>query len=136
MHYTPIFKRERERERGIIMEKQNEVVLFGTWASAYCKRVELALKLKGIPYEYVEEDLTNKSESLLHYNPVHKKVPVLIHNGKPVAESLVILEYIYEHWENTPKILPNDPYQRAKVRFWVNFYDQKVGILAITFFLF
>ena len=118
------------------MEKQNEVVLFGTWASAYCKRVELALKLKGIPYEYVEEDLTNKRESLLHYNPVHKKVPVLIHNGKPIAESLVILECIDEHWENTPKILPNDPYQRAKVRFWVNFYDQKVGILAITFFLF
>ena len=133
MHYTPIFKiqdreRERERERERYhMEKQNEVVLFGTWASAFCKRVELALKIKGIPYEYVEEDLTNKSESLLHYNPVHKKVPVLVHNDKPISESLVILEYIDECWNNTPKLLPEDPYQRAKVRFWVNFVDHQVG---------
>ena len=109
------------------MEKQNEVVLFGTWASAFCKRVELALKIKGIPYEYVEEDLTSKSESLLHYNPVHKKVPVLVHNDKPISESLVILEYIDECWNNAPKLLPEDPYQRAKVRFWANYFDHEVG---------
>ena len=102
-------------------------MLFGTWASAFCKRVELALKLKGIPYVYVEEDLTNKSESLLHYNPVHKKVPVLVHNGKPISKSLVILEYIDECWNNAPKLLPEDPYQRAKVRFWVNYFDHQVG---------
>ncbi|KAF5443318.1 hypothetical protein F2P56_035883 [Juglans regia] len=107
------------------MEKQNEVVLFGTWASGYCKRVEIALALKGIPYEYVEEDLTNKSESLLYHNPVHKKVPVLVHNGKSIAESLVILEYIDDCWKQAPKLLPEDPYLRAKLRFWANFYDQK-----------
>lgn len=118
------------------MAKQNEVVLFGTWASPYCNRVEVALKLKGIPYEYVEEDLANKSESLLHYNPVHKKVPVLVHNGKPMADSLVILEYIDDCWKNAPKLLPEDPYQRAKVRFWANFYDQKVGFVIFSFLLF
>jgi|UniRef100_A0A2N9IZV7 glutathione S-transferase len=107
-------------------EKQGEVVLFGSWASPACTRVELAFKLKGIPYEYVEEDLTNKSELFLSYNPVHKKVPVLVHNGKAIAESLVILEYIEETWKNSPKLLPEDPYQRAKFRFWANFYDQKI----------
>ncbi|XP_050277099.1 glutathione S-transferase U10-like [Quercus robur] len=107
-------------------EKQGEVVLFGTWASNPCTRVELALKLKGIPYEYVEEDLKNKSELLLRHNPVYKKVPVLVHNGKSIAESLIILEYIEECWNTTPKLLPEDPHQRAKVRFWANYYDQKV----------
>ncbi|XP_030960027.1 glutathione S-transferase U10-like [Quercus lobata] len=107
-------------------EKQGEVVLIGTWASSACTRVELALKLKGIPYEYVEEDLKNKSELLLSHNPVHKKVPVLVHNGKSIAESLIILEYIEECWNTTPKLLPEDPHQRAKVRFWANYYDQKV----------
>lgn len=107
--------------------KQSEVVLIGTWASAFCTRVALALKLKGIPYEYVEEDLENKSQLLLQCNPVHKKVPVLVHNGKSIAESLVILEYIDECWGDTaPKLLPDDPYLRAKIRFWTNFHDQKV----------
>nr|XP_023920047.1 glutathione S-transferase U10-like [Quercus suber]POF00682.1 glutathione s-transferase u10 [Quercus suber] len=116
-------------------EKQVEVVLFGTWASTFCTRVELALKLKGIPYEYVEEDLKNKSELLLHHNPVHKKVPVLVHNGKSIAESLIILEYIEECWNTTPKLLPEDPHQRAKVRFWANYFDQKaVPIFYIIFY--
>ncbi|KAM4110155.1 hypothetical protein ACJW30_03G173100 [Castanea mollissima] len=107
-------------------EKQGEVILFGTWTSPICTRIELALKLKGIPYEYVEEDLKNKSELLLSHNPVHKKVPVLVHNGKSIAESLIILEYIEECWNTTPKLLPEDPHQRAKLRFWANYYDQKV----------
>ena len=113
-------------------EKKGEVVLFGTWASTFCTRVELALKLKGISYEYVEEDLTNKSELFLSLNPVHKKVPVLVHNGKSIAESLIILEYIEECWNTTPKLLPEDPYQRAKVRFWANYYDQKVSSFSLS----
>ena len=113
-------------------EKKGEVVLFKTWANAFCTRVELAPKLKGIPYEYVEEDLTNKSELFLSLNPVHKKVPVLVHNGKSIAESLI--EYIEECWNTTPKLLPEDPYQRAKVHFWANYYDQKVGSLPLSQF--
>ncbi|KAK7309786.1 hypothetical protein RJT34_06799 [Clitoria ternatea] len=107
-------------------DKTSEVVLLGSWASSYCTRVALALKLKGIPYKYVEEDLTNKSELLILNNPVHKKVPVLLHKGRPISESLVILEYIEETWSYGPKLLPEDPYQRAKVRFWANYFDQKI----------
>lgn len=125
--YAPI---QRERERGM-EHKQSEVVLFGTWASSFSGRVKIALKLKGIQYEYVEEDLVNKSQMLLSYNPVQKQVPVLVHRGKPIAESRVILEYIDENWSKTPNLLPKDPYERAKIRFWAKYYDGKASKQAI-----
>lgn len=107
------------------MAGEDEVKLLGTWTSPYTRRVEISLKLKGIPYEYVEIDLRNKSPLLLESNPVHKKVPVLIHNGIPIAESMVILEYIDETWKSNP-IFPQDPHDRALVRFWCKFIDEKV----------
>ncbi|KAL6293054.1 hypothetical protein ACE6H2_001196 [Prunus campanulata] len=58
------------------MVEGNKVTLHGSWLSLYTKRVELALKTKGIPFEFVEEDLNNKSPLLLKCNLVHKKVLV------------------------------------------------------------
>lgn len=102
------------------------VKLLGTWASPYSRRVEIALKLKGIDYEFSAESLSPKSPDVLKYNPVLKKVPVLLHNGKPVVESLVIVEYIDETWSSGPSILPADPLAKANARFWAKFIDDKV----------
>ncbi|KAI5332778.1 hypothetical protein L3X38_022907 [Prunus dulcis] len=103
-----------------------EVVVLGFWPSTYGTRATIALDEKGVKYEYREEDLSNKSSLLLQMNPVHKKIPVLIHNGKPVCESLIIVQYVDEIWRDKAPLLPSDPYQRARVRFWADFIDKKV----------
>ncbi|CAN0899812.1 Probable glutathione S-transferase [Linum grandiflorum] len=104
-----------------------EVILLDTWVSPFGMRVRIALAEKGIEHEYREEDLRNKSDLLLQMNPIHKKIPVLIHNGKPVCESNIIVEYIDEAWKDkAPLLLPSDPYDRAQARFWADFIDKKV----------
>ncbi|KAM3732245.1 hypothetical protein ACB098_11G045600 [Castanea mollissima] len=104
----------------------HEVVLLDFWPSMFGMRVRVALAEKGIKYEYKEEDLRNKSPLLLKMNPIHKKIPVLIHNGKPVSESLIIVQYIDEVWNDKSPLLPSDPHQRAHARFWADFIEQKV----------
>ncbi|XP_047974307.1 probable glutathione S-transferase [Salvia hispanica] len=101
-----------------------KVQLIGAWFSPFVKRVEISLKIKGVEYEYIEVDLINKPPLVLHHNPIHQKVPILIHDGKTILESAVILEYIDDVWKG-PNILPKDPCQRARARFWANFIDQK-----------
>ncbi|KAK4856141.1 hypothetical protein QYF36_014549 [Acer negundo] len=107
------------------------IKLLGFFASPFVFRVEWALKLKGVEFEYIEEDIFNKTNRLLELNPVHKKVPVFVHDQKVIAESFVILEYIDETWKQNP-LLPQDPYQRAMARFWARFAEEKLLFAAWT----
>lgn len=115
-----------------LMERDTVLVL-GFWTSPYVMRVKIALLEKGIDFQYKEEEDIfedeNKSHLLLNSNPIHKKVPVLIHNGKPICESLIILHYIDEVWKQERPLLSRDPHHRAKTRFWIDFFDKKVRSL-------
>ncbi|CAH8391032.1 unnamed protein product [Eruca vesicaria subsp. sativa] len=107
-----------------------EVILLDYWPSMFGVRTRIALEEKDIKFDYREQDLCNKSALLLEMNPVHKKIPVLIHNGKPVCESLIQVMYIDETWPGKNPLLPSDPYQRAQAKFWGYFIDKMVPGLA------
>lgn len=109
------------------MASEKGLTLLDFWVSPFGQRCRIALAEKGIEYEYREENLAEgKSPLLLKSNPVHKKIPVLIHDGKPICESLIIVEYIDEVWADKSPILPKDPYARAQSRFWADFVDKKI----------
>ncbi|NP_001266752.2 glutathione transferase31 [Zea mays] len=103
------------------------VRVIGLWPSPFVIRVLIALKLKGVEFEFVEEVVGRKSELLLRSNPVHKKIPVLLHHGKPISESLIIVQYIDEVWSSgAPAFLPVDAHARAVQRFWAQYVDDKL----------
>lgn len=106
------------------------MILIDILPSSFGMRLRIALALKGVEYGYKEENLLEeKSTLLLQMNPVHKMVPVWIHNGRPICESLVILQYIDEVWKHKPELLPEDPYRRSQALFWADFIDKKVSCL-------
>nr|CAB3500347.1 unnamed protein product [Digitaria exilis] len=97
-------------------EQAAPVRVIGGWASHYAIRVYVALKLKGVEYESLQEVVGNKSELLLKSNPVYKKIP-----------------YIDEVWaSNGPALLPADPYARAVQRFWAQYVDDKIAPASVV----
>lgn len=102
-----------------------EVKVLGAWPSPFVMRPRIALNIKSVDYEFIPETMQPKSELLLKSNPVYKKIPVLLHNDKPICESLIIVQYIDEAFPSGPSILPSDPYDRAIQRFWAAYLDDK-----------
>ncbi|KAF7019433.1 unnamed protein product [Triticum aestivum] len=104
----------------------DNLTLVGMWASPHVLRVQLALRLKGLSYEFVEMEgeqglKNNKSEQLL----LNSKLPVLIHGGKPIrGTSLSIIQYIDEAFAGaSPSLLPDDHSERVVARYWADFID-------------
>lgn len=112
------------------------VKLIGAFFSPFVNRVQIAFNLKSVDFDYVEETLNSKSNLLLDSNPVHRKVPVVIHDGKIICESLIIVQYIDQVWtDNGYFILPSDPSDRAVARFWAGYIDDKVRFLRFSYYV-
>ena len=84
-------------------------------------RTRMVLHEKGIDFEINEVDLGNKSEEFLKVSP-YGKVPVLRVNGTSLYESNIVNEYLDEVYDS-PKLMPDDPEERASVRSWMAFAD-------------
>lgn len=88
------------------------LTLCGFSASNYYSKVKLALLEKGIPFE---ESLCWLGETDLDSTPLGK-VPYLQTPQGSLCESAVIVEYLEDAYPSAAALLPNDPFQRAKVR--------------------
>uniref|UniRef100_A0A0K8VI92 maleylacetoacetate isomerase n=1 Tax=Bactrocera latifrons TaxID=174628 RepID=A0A0K8VI92_BACLA len=94
-------------------------ILYSYWHSSCSWRVRTALNWKNIPYEtravnILKPESGHHSAEYLAINPT-AHVPTLYIDGKNLIESIAILHYL-EETRPVPALLPQDAYERAKVR--------------------
>jgi len=58
-------------------------------------------------------------------------VPTLVHDGKVIIESTLIIEYLDEVFPDTP-LMPADPYERAQARLWMKKIDDYLHAACST----
>ena len=84
----------------------------------YVQRAAIALAEKGIFFDRIDIDLSNKPQWFLEVSPLGK-TPVLLVDGQPIFESAAICEYLDE--TNAPRLHPEDALRRARHRGWMEF---------------
>jgi len=91
------------------------LVLYNAPRCPYVARVRIVLAEKGIDYEVVDVDLDDRPAWLYEKNPAGRVPVVEEDDGRPLAESAVIMEFLEERYPEPP-LLPPDPADRAAVR--------------------
>jgi glutathione S-transferase len=101
--------------------------------STAAQRVRLALEEKGIPWQSIivdtaRGDVEDLPEDYHRLNP-KGLVPVIIHDGAAIPESLVILEYLEDVFPAVP-LRPEAPEERARMRLWMRKIDETIHVAS------
>ncbi|HEX7061892.1 MAG TPA: maleylacetoacetate isomerase [Woeseiaceae bacterium] len=91
--------------------------LYGYWRSSASYRIRIILNFKGFPWEYVNVALARDEHRQAPFRALNAAglVPVLECDGRHLAQSMAIAEFLEERYP-APPLLPADPFERARVR--------------------
>jgi glutathione S-transferase len=93
----------------------------------YVQRAVIALFEKGVPFERIDIDLSNKPDWFLKISPLGK-TPVLLVGDHAIFESAVILEYLEE--TQAKPLHPGNALRRAEHRAWIEFGSTVLNDIA------
>ncbi|MGE3645334.1 MAG: glutathione S-transferase family protein [Beijerinckiaceae bacterium] len=110
--------------------------LYHHGSSVCAGKVRLALDEKGLPWTGIYIDILKGDQFTPDYLELNPKavVPTLVDNGKAIAESTVINEYLDKKHPET-SLHPADPYDFYKARLWTKAVDEDLhpACAALTF---
>lgn len=104
------------------------MLLYSAPLSLFARKVEIALREKGLAYDRVlvaftqGEGYSPKHPEVLKANP-KGQVPVLVDGDLTLFDSTVIVEYLEDAYPATP-LFPKDTRPRAACRMWDLFADE------------
>ncbi|OIQ68532.1 stringent starvation protein A [mine drainage metagenome] len=105
------------------------MTLYSGTTCPFSQRCRIVLFEKGMDFQVIDVDLTNKPEDLAVINP-YNRVPVLVERDLVLYEANIINEYIDERFPH-PQLMPADPVMRARARLFLhNFEDQMFSHIA------
>jgi glutathione S-transferase len=119
-----IYSRIAARHGEVQGMKETGLVLYHGMASTCSKKVRLALFEKGLTFESRLLDLQKFEQHAPEYLALNPNgvVPTLVHDGEPIIESTVIIEYIDDAFPTVP-LRPRDPLASARMRLWTKYSD-------------
>lgn len=103
-----------------------EFVLHNAPQSTCSQRVRYVLHAKGKSFEEHKLDLFKGDQLRPEYLAINPNgvVPALLHNGAPVTDSAVIIEYLEDILGDVTPLKPRDPLKVAEMRAMMRFIDE------------
>lgn len=104
----------------------NEFVLYNAPQSTCSQRVRFVLNAKGLAFEQHKLDLFSGDQIKPDYLKINPNgvVPALLHRGRAVLDSAVIMEYLDEVAPDACCFTPEDPIDRARMRTMMRYIDE------------
>jgi glutathione S-transferase len=101
------------------------MLLYNNADSGNCYKVRLLCAQLGLALELVELDVvdrSNRPEVIGNLNPALRVPTLVLDDGRPLAESNAIIDYLAEGTQ----YLPSDPYERARAIGWQMFEQYEI----------
>lgn len=96
--------------------------IYGALLSPFVRKVRCVLAEKQVAYELIATNPFDKSTEFLRRSPLGRIPALDDEQGRSLADSSVIVEYLEERFP-TPPVFPTDPYDRARVRWFDEYAD-------------
>jgi len=105
------------------------VKIIGSFVSPYVRKVLVCLELKGLDYDVDPITPFFGNDEFEKLSPL-RRIPVLIDGALALSDSTVICEYLDEAYPEPP-LLPKNPKERARARWFDEFADTRLGDVFI-----
>ena len=103
------------------------LMLFAHPFASYCQKALIALYENATPFSFRMLDKSDPS-TFAEFEALWpmKRFPLLLDEGRPVAEATIIIEHLGLHHPGPVRLIPDDPAAALEVRFIDRFFDNYV----------